>query len=176
MTVPLLPPALRCLVRGFGVNGAADRLPGDAPGLVPVPIPGSCPTAEAVRFLPRVEMGLLTLRRARWRLSSRLFPVRQPTEPVHAHLVRLAAWLDEHGLPREFFARVVPGGGEPGARPVHVDVAVQPLLAAFTRSLPHGTGAADAVLVLQEALPGPERQIRVTEYALEINGPEVQCG
>ncbi|MFG2999116.1 lantibiotic dehydratase, partial [Streptomyces sp. NPDC048340] len=169
MAVLLLPPALRFLVRGFGVHGAPDRLPWDAPGPLT--------TADAVGFQPRVELGLLTLRRAAWRLPARLFPVRRPTEPEHTYLVRLAAWLDGHGLPREFFARVVPdGGGEAGTRPLYVDVAVRPLLASFTRSLPCGTRAADAVLVLQEALPAPEGQSRVTEYALEINGPEVRCG
>ncbi|MFE3553437.1 lantibiotic dehydratase [Streptomyces sp. NPDC059193] len=168
MAMPLLPPALRFLVRGFGVHGASERLPWDALGPLT--------TAGAVAFRPRVELGRLTLRRATWRLPVRLFPVRRPTEPEHTYLVRLAAWLDGHGLPREFFARVVRGGGEPGPRPLYVDVAVHPLLAAFTRSLPGGDRAADAVLVLQEALPGPERQTRVTEYALEINGPEVRCG
>ncbi|MFJ7205833.1 lantibiotic dehydratase [Streptomyces sp. NPDC098789] len=168
MAVPLLPPALRFLVRGFGVHGAPERLPWDAPG-PPTP-------AGAVGFRPRVELGRLTLRRATWRLPVRLFPVRRPTEPEHTYLVRLAAWLDGHGLPREFFARVVPGCGAPGPRPLYVDVAVHPLLAAFTRSLPGGGRVADAVLVLQEALPGPERQTRATEYALEINGPEVRCG
>ncbi|MFD7029290.1 lantibiotic dehydratase [Streptomyces sp. NPDC059917] len=170
MALPLLPPALRFLVRGFGVHAAPDRLPWDVPG--PVPPDG------AVRLRPRLELGLLTLRRAAWRLPVRLFPVPRPAEPEHAYLVRLAAWLDAHGVPREFFARVESGPGaaeRPGPLPLYVDVAVHPLLAAFTRSLPCGAGAADAVLVLQEALPGPERRTGVTEYALEINGLEVRC-
>ncbi|MFZ3475136.1 hypothetical protein ACODT3_00210 [Streptomyces sp. 4.24] len=170
MALPLLPPALRFLVRGFGVHGAPDRLPWDVPG--PVPPDGS------VRLRPRLELGLLTLRRAAWRLPVRLFPVPRPAEPEHVYLVRLAAWLDAHGVPREFFARVESGAGaaeRPGPLPLYVDVAVHPLLAAFTRSLPRGAAAAEAVLVLQEALPRPERKTRVTEYALEINGPEVRC-
>ncbi|MFE5826857.1 lantibiotic dehydratase [Streptomyces erythrochromogenes] len=190
MAIPLLPPALRFLVRGFGMHGATHRPPWEAAA----PAPSTQQAGDGILSLPRAQMGLLTLRRATWWLPVRLFPVRRPSEPEHAHLVRLATWLDQHHMPREFFAQVRPGGasrptvpGEPGSAPtsLYVDVTVQHLLSSFTRSLPVGRRAHTDVLVLQEALPsadhtaaehhGGSQEAHAAEYALEINALEVRC-
>ncbi|MER5564114.1 hypothetical protein ABT071_36630 [Streptomyces sp. NPDC002506] len=169
--VALLPPVLRFLVRGFAAGAETGR-PLWA-HLLPDPGVGH---DGGVRHLPRIGLGPLTLTRATWHLRADLFPVRHPDEPRHVHLVRLAAWLDEQGIPRRFFARTA-AADAPGQ---YVDVSVHRLLEAFTQA----PRAEEDVLVLQEALPAPtdaparpgQEARHITEYVLELSSPEVRRG
>jgi hypothetical protein len=168
-----LPPAWHFLVRVFG-EPAVVMIPGWA--LRPV---DDAPEPGTVDRLPRVDIGRVTIVRACARLRAGDFPVPGGGEPETAFLLRLAAWLAGHGLPRRFFARVLALGDDRGAgllsksrKPVYVDVTDHALLTGFVRSLRDP----DALLVIEEVLPDPgqapcygDSGRRVTEYVVQLS-------
>ncbi|MGN9787212.1 lantibiotic dehydratase [Nonomuraea sp. ZG12] len=165
-----LPPAQSFLIRGFGCNPTV-MMPGWAlrGGLKPL-------TSIAVEHSPRLTIGAVVLARERWRMRAGEFPAPGKGEDRGVYLVRLARWLDGHGIPREFFARVVSvrdGAGSLGKsrKPVYVDVTNWFLLQDFVRVLDD----ADRLVVLEEALPAMpdlprygDHGSRVTEYIFDL--------
>ncbi len=165
-----LPPAQSFMIRAFGTNPTV-MMPGWAlrGGVKPVP-------SGSVEHSPRLTIGAVVLARRRWRMGAGEFPAPGKGEDRGAYLVRLARWLDGHGIPREFFARVVnprDGAGALGKsrKPVYVDVTNWFLLQDFVRALDD----ADRLVVLEEALPAMpdlprygDHGSRVTEYIFDL--------
>lgn len=171
-----LPPAQSFLIRAFGPNPtvmmAGWALRG---GLKP-------PPSRAVEHAPRLTVGAVVLVRARWRMRAGEFPAPGKGEDPGVYLVRLALWLDGHGIPREFFARVLNVGEGDGdgvlgksRKPVYVDVTNWFLLQDLVRVLDDP----DRLMVLEEALPAMpdlprygEHGSRVTEYIFDLAATE----
>jgi hypothetical protein len=171
-----LPPAQWFLIRGFGPNPTVMMsgwtLRG---GLKP-------PPSHAVEHAPRLTIGAVVLLRGRWRMRAEEFPAPGKGEDPGAYLVRLARWLDGHGIPREFFARVLDMDEDDGdgllgksRKPVYVDVTNWFLLQDLVRML----GDPDRLMVLEEALPAMpdlprygEHGSRVTEYIFDLTATE----
>ncbi|MET8146129.1 lantibiotic dehydratase [Sphaerisporangium sp. NPDC005288] len=170
-----LPPWLQFLVRAFGEPSVAM-----VPGWV-FRTRGETPAEGEVERWPRMDVGRVTLGRTAWRLRAGEFPVPAKGEGEAAYLPRLAAWLESHGVPRRFFARVVGLGDgllvgllSKDRKPMYVDVTDMLLLTGFLRSLRDP----EALMVLEEALPDPADAPlygtgrRVTEYVVQLSeGP-----
>jgi hypothetical protein len=134
-----LPPALRMLTRGFGVNPSWLLRPADL--LHPAPGPAAC------TFAPRVEAGLVVLRRATWTVPADRVPRRAPGETDAALLLRLHQWLATHRIPDRCFVRTnTPGGAHwtaPGSakdrKPLYVDFTAPWLVELFHRLIRDAT-------------------------------------
>lgn len=171
-----LPPAQSLLVRGFGTSPTV-MMPGWAMrgGLRP-------PPDSSVEYAPRLTIGAVVLARARWRMRAGQFPVPGKGEDRGEYLIRLARWLDEYGIPREFFARSMDArdteeskGLLKSRKPTYVDVTDWFLLQDFARTVVDS----DRLVVLEEVLPplrdAPrygEHGSRVTEYVFELTATE----
>ncbi len=169
-----LPPAIRLLMQVFGTTPnlliPGRRMFGD-PSLADV---------HTVLAQPRVTVGTVVVSRRQWVFPKEAVPVRERGESDRDHLLRLAAWLRTHGMPRRCFVRAldpdtVVGGSVwrvKSRKPLYVDFANPLLLGVFERLLADG----EPVLFLQEALPGPadlpryaDSGARVTEHLIEIS-------
>ncbi|MEV6158631.1 lantibiotic dehydratase [Nonomuraea sp. NPDC052129] len=162
----LLPPAYSFLVRVFGEPPVA---------LQPGQRLGGGRESGGWRW-PRLEVGRVTLARARWRLPAGELPTPGKGESEAAYLVRFARWLAEHGIPRRFFARVIPADRAKGfftkaRKPLYVDVANCFLLFDLARA---ASDPGDLV-VLEEVLPDladnpryGDDGTRVTEYMFQL--------
>jgi hypothetical protein len=171
-----LPPAQSFLIRAFGPNPTVMMSGWGLRGGLKLPPP------HTVDHSPRLTIGAVVLLRARWRMRAGEFPAPGKGEDPGAYLVRLARWLDGHGMPREFFARVLnmdedDGDGLMGKsrKPVYVDVTNWFLLQDLVRLL----GEPDRLMVLEEALPAMpdlprygEHGSRVTEYIFDLTATE----
>ena len=145
----LLPAAARLLVRLAGGTvlppGWADPVP---------PRPPADPAGAA--YAARVQVGQVTLRRARWVVRAAAL-AREPGETDAGHLLRLAGWRRRHGIPaRAFLHAGAPGAATGGVfdktrKPLYVDWHSGPLAATAER---HLRGAAELVAI-EEALPDP---------------------
>lgn len=179
----LLPPAARLLTAAFGCGYL---VPSNAPMFT---AGWSAPTARAVTQLPRVEIGRVVVRRARWIMPTAYVPVRDKGEPDAGYLLRVVEWLLAHDLPDRCFVRmndVVTTDTSRGTwrfdksrKPVYVDFANWYLVQVFERML----ADAGPALVFEEALPDPDdargpqhRPSHVTEFIVEISGPEDHRG
>lgn len=172
-----LPPALRFMIRTFGEPQTAlapDRQLGNA---------GWRTAAGGVRRRPRLEVGRIVLARAAWLLRAEQLPLRGKGESHAAHLLRLARWRDQHGIPRQCFVRLITSAESAGRdrslgkvhKPLYLDFANWFLLTAFERSITHLSGL-DAQVIFEEALPDladapryGEHGQRVTEYIFELS-------
>ncbi|MCO6006963.1 lantibiotic dehydratase family protein [Actinoallomurus purpureus] len=161
----VLPPAWAFAIRVFG----------EPPVALP-PLQGGGHGEGPVHRRPRLLMGSVILTRARWQMRAGEFPRPGKGEAEATYLVRVARWLDQHQIPRRFFARITPAAGpdprDKNRKPLYVDAANHFLLTSFARSTP----GPDDVLVLEEALPDPADapaygpHAHVTEYVFEIAG------
>ncbi|MEU7748606.1 lantibiotic dehydratase [Nonomuraea sp. NPDC049158] len=125
---------------------------------------------------PRLEVGRVTLARACWRLPAGELPTPGKGEGEAAYLVRFARWLAEHGIPRRFFARVIPADRAKGfftkaRKPLYVDAANCFLLFDLARA----AGNPGDLVVLEEVLPDladnpryGDDGTRVTEYMFQL--------
>ena len=166
----LLPPAYSFLVRLFGEPPLA---------LTPGRRLGGAGESGAWRR-PRLQVGRVTLARACWRLSALDLPTPGKGEGDAAYLLRFARWLAEHGIPRRFFARVIPADQAKGfftkaRKPLYVDAANHFLLLDLARA----AGDPGDLVVLEEVLPdlaaGPrygDDGTRVTEYLFQLTAAE----
>ncbi|MGK4585822.1 lantibiotic dehydratase [Kitasatospora sp. HPMI-4] len=170
-----LPPAIRLLMQAFGAT----------PNLL---IPGrrmfgdtSLDGVDQLLAEPAVVIGRTTVSRRQWVFPVRTVPVRLKGETDRRYLLRLAAWLREHGMPVRCFVRALDPASVVGGsvwriksrKPLYVDFANLLLVGVFERLL----AGPEHVLFLQEALPDPadaprygDHGSRVTEYLVEING------
>jgi len=159
----LLPPAMQLLVRGLG---ATPTLFHPATLLVP---------ASPVGFAPRVEAGLVTLRRAAWTVPHEDVPRRDRGEPDAGYLLRLHGWLAAQGIPDRCFVRAVAPAGESWfaaaftktRKPLYIDFASPWLLGGFERMIAEPTGRVTFTEVLPR-LPA-EPGARVVELVIETS-------
>jgi hypothetical protein len=166
-----LPPALQLLTRGLGANPSWLLRPDDL--LCPEP------DATAVAFGPRIEVGLVVVRRATWTVPAALLPRRAAGESEAALLLRLHRWLADQGIPDRCFVRTnTPTGANwadpafaKARRPLYVDFASPWLVGVFERM----TAAATEQVAFCEALPaidGRAGGARVTELVVETTAGE----
>ncbi|MER7505594.1 lantibiotic dehydratase [Nonomuraea pusilla] len=136
------------------------------PSVPPFISPRDLAGAPSARRFPRVSVGDVVVQRARWTVPAGLVPAR--TGADGDHLLALAEWRHEHGIPERCFVR----GWKPGAalgkarKPLYVDFAAWHLVALFERE-----ARTNAALVIDEALPDPLADgapAHVTEYHVEI--------
>ncbi|MFC4585736.1 lantibiotic dehydratase family protein [Sphaerisporangium corydalis] len=177
----LLPAAARLLAQAFGVTYYM------RPSTPLLASSDAWSVPETVTAHARVEVGRVTIRRARWVAATGQVPVRGKGESDASYLVRIVVWLRAHGIPERCFVRVFDGDPLTGSKvpttrwildkshkPVYVDFANWYLVMAFERTL-KGAGP---VVVFEEALPGPQDALgpagadpRVTELIVEISEP-----
>lgn len=165
----MLPPAWSFLISVFGEPPVA---------LPPLWRLDAAPGQDRVRRRPRLQLGRIVVTRARWTMRAAELPIPDKGEPDAAYLVRLASWLRRHGIPKRFFARVLPSrrdAARKNRKPLYIDVTDHFLLLSLTRS----TRAPDDLVVLEEALPDPAAAPgygrygrRVTEYVLAVDDAE----
>jgi hypothetical protein len=174
MVDQLLPPAARLAVR---IGGFTAMPPGWSEPAPPRPLPGE------VLSTPRVEVGTVTLRRARWWVGEGAMPGRVPGEDDATLLLRVARWRHRHGIPARGFVRAGAAGSATGAvfdksrKPLYVDWESWPLVATVERLLrgPTGSTGSAGTVVIEEAHPDPGAAPaghRVTELIVEVSG----CG
>jgi len=173
LTEALLPAAVRLLVR---MSGSTVLPPGWTE-----PVPPPLPRPGTVTGTPRVEVGRVVLRRARWLVPVAAL-VREPGESDAGHLLRLARWRRRHGIPARAFLHA---GGPAAAtgeafdktrKPLYVDWESGPLAATAERFLRGASGPAGTVAI-EEALPDPaaaDGSQRAVELLVEV--PECGCG
>jgi hypothetical protein len=173
MADPLLPPAARLMLAGFGQSYLLHTT---FPLLNPPP-----GAADAVTRVPRLQVGRLTLQRARWIAPRSAVPLRGPAEPDADYLLRLVRWLRTHGVPPTCYVRVVQPDGPWQARvfaksrkPLFIDFANFFLVLTFEHLVRSSAGE----VWFDEALPAPEKSCgpfphdpRVTEFIVELSGP-----
>jgi hypothetical protein len=185
MADALLPPAARLMVQAFG--GACMA----GPTLRVLTAARTSPEPRGVQVCPRVEVGDVVVRRARWLVAADQVPVRGAGRSDADHLVRLLAWLRASGLPTRSFVRVQdpdPDGAprsitqimsDHSRKPVYLDAANLYLVLAFERMLKGGGSA----VVFEEALPAPEDARgpdpdapATTEFIVEMSDPTAHDG
>ncbi|GIH05366.1 hypothetical protein Rhe02_34330 [Rhizocola hellebori] len=134
----------------------------------------------AVRALPRLDAGRVTLSRACWAIAARAIPARRSGEHDAAYWLRLADWLTDQGVPERFYVKVVnPMADEPewgpqtkARKPMYVDLAAWHLVRLFERTV----GEGGELAVLTEALPTLDQAPRygdgrhITELLIELPG------
>ncbi|MEV4613545.1 lantibiotic dehydratase [Kitasatospora sp. NPDC049258] len=173
MAPTLLPPVMRLLL-AFGESALVSFAKQN-------PLAPAHPDAARPHgiHLPRLALPHVTVQRACWLFSGEDVPRPAPADPPAAHLLRIARWRAEHGLPRQCFARVLPRNlgadranpMQKSRKPFYLDFSSPLLLDSFDRAL----GAADDLVVLEEAWPSPAllgaadpASARVTEIVLEL--------
>ncbi|NEE03721.1 lantibiotic dehydratase [Phytoactinopolyspora halotolerans] len=62
--------------------------------------------ADGITMYPRLSLGNLVLQRKMWKLSTDVFPFRDPQHSDAEHFLRLQRWRREHGLPGRLFAQI----------------------------------------------------------------------
>ncbi|GAA0909413.1 lantibiotic dehydratase [Virgisporangium aurantiacum] len=155
-----LPPAARLLQYGFGVDVTVHQ---GAPPLSPIDV---SPADAQIRRRPRVDVGRVTVQRARWDIPTVAVPVRRSSESDADWLLRLTGWRLEHDLPTRSFVRtpqiwrgdVLPVLG----KPIFVDFDSWHLIDVFTREI-----GGKPVVAMEEALPCPADG-HVEEFLVEI--------
>ncbi|WP_080678159.1 lantibiotic dehydratase [Salinispora pacifica] len=170
MADPLVPPAARFMFAAFGQSFFMHPQ-------FPVVTVGE-QHVEGIIRQPRIEVGRLTLQRARWIVPIDRIPVRQPGENDADHLVRLARWLRETGIPSRSYIRTVTEVGpwqtrvfDKARKPMYIDVTNPWLLSVLEHVCSPGSGS----VAFEEALPAPlahdgtDGDARVTEMIIELS-------
>ncbi len=139
----------------------------------PRELSGGLAASPGVTFLPRDQRGNLVMRRARWFVPTRLFPLRRQSESDADYLTRLDSWRFSHSLPLEAYVHfevsegtVLPKLRKPRWFSFSSLHSLDALLPAIARS-------PAATLTFVEILPALNRltvrdcdnRARVTEYA-----------
>jgi hypothetical protein len=171
----LLPPAARLLVR---MSGFTVMPPGWADAELAAPLGAQ----HEVLVSPRVEVGRVILRRARWITPATAVPERPAGERDADYLLRMALWRRRHGIPPRCFVRILDAPTAAGAvfdksrKPVYVDWANWFLASTFERMVRGRRG----MVVLEEPVPAPEEAAgpdgRVSELLIELYGCEDHDG
>lgn len=176
MADPLLPPAARLLMAGFGQSYLLH------PSLSPLKQPHG-----ELGFQPRVEIGRVVVQRAEWLVAVERVPVQEAGESDAGHLLRLAGWLKSEGIPRSCFVRLRSGDGDwmsrvfaKSRKPVFIDFSSMSMVAVFKSMTKDFAG----VVAFEEALPDPAaaspfaeagQDRRVAEFVLELAGEGAVC-
>ncbi|MBO3752456.1 lantibiotic dehydratase [Streptosporangiaceae bacterium NEAU-GS5] len=164
----LLPSPARLLARAFAAAYLAH------PGTPVLMSFGPLETPAAVVAQPRVEVGRVVVRRARWTAPLEQVPVRGDGQSDAGYLFRVVAWLRQNAIPMRCFVRVLAPDSHPwgkSRKPMYVDFANWFLVAAFERAL---TGAGP-IVIFEEVLPGPRDAFgadpHATEFVVELSEP-----
>lgn len=171
MADPLMPPAARLLFAAFGQSYLLH------PSLTLLG-EGGTPGSHGVRFLPRVEAGRITIRRAEWHAPAEQVPRRRPGQTSADHLIELVGWLRSNGVPDRCFVRLSPTGVDWAARvfgkarkPLYLDFSSLSMVAVFENML-HGFSGS---VCFEEALPDPvspgrypDGDPRTHEFVVEV--------
>lgn len=124
---------------------------------------------------PRVEVGRVVVRRARWLVPASLVPARRAGDTDADHLRLLTAWRHEHGIPEACFVRVWGSDSRvsiaKARKPFFVDFANWFLVASFERQV-----SGNDTVLFEEALPEPAASAgtHVTEFLVEVSAGEEQ--
>ncbi|MCP3801378.1 lantibiotic dehydratase family protein [Allokutzneria sp. A3M-2-11 16] len=178
MADTLLPPVARLLSMGFGATyylHPSMPLLGDDTAV-----------PDGIGFSPRIELGRVVVRRARWIVPAALVPLRAKGETDAEHLMRMTTWLRDNEIPTKCFVRMwsqdsAEGSGptakwifDKSHKPVYVDFANHFLAQSFDRTV----GGPGPVVLFEEALPDPDDAFgpdpaapSVVEYLIEISEP-----
>lgn len=179
MADALLPPAAQLLVQAFGTTYLA------GPTIRALTSSDVTSVPETVLAAPRIEVGRVVVRRARWIVPAEDVPVRDKGESDAEYLVRLVKWVRAREIPTRCFVRIysrefIDRSLTPAAsllsytsrKPLYVDFANWYLVSIFER-MHKEPGSA---MVFEETLPafqdalGPDRDgPSVTEVILEIS-------
>jgi hypothetical protein len=168
MSEALLPPLARLLVDGFGTTYLTH------PTLSPLEnVPGTG-EPDGIVFRPRIEIGRVTLARARHSVPAAQVPARPPGEDDAGYLVRVTEWRLAHAIPRQCFVRRWDRrmrrdeiAFDTSHKPLYVDLANWPLVEVFEQWAAGATGD----LEFTEALPSPEDAVagaRIAELIVEL--------
>lgn len=169
-----LPPAARFVDRAFNPSYLVHP---SSPPLVQMDIED--PPAGLV-YYPRVEVGRVVVRRARWLGPASLVPARRQNA-THAsstdadYLRWLTAWRHEHGIPETCFVRAWGPNSRVSVakarKPVFVDFANWFLVSSFERQV-----SSNDTVLFEEALPEPTASggTHVTEFLIEMSATEIQ--
>jgi hypothetical protein len=165
----LLPPAARFLVQAFGPPSPAHLA---SPLFAPA---SSAGTRDRVVRAPRVEVGRVVVRRARWFVPAAQVPTRSAGETDASHMFRLTAWLRRHEIPDRCFVRLwereVSMFSTNARKPLYIDFANWFSVVGFDRQIP-----VSHTVLFEEALPVPgdpasctPPDASVTEFLVEIS-------
>jgi Lantibiotic dehydratase, N terminus len=165
----LLPPAARFLVQAFGPPSPAHLA---SPLFTPS---GGAGTLHQVIRAPRLEVGHVVLRRARWFVPVPQVPAQSAGETDARYAFRLTAWLRRHEIPDRCFARVwereVNMFSTNARKPVYIDFTNWFSVAGFGRQI-----KMSETVMFEEAFPVPGDVMSctspdgsVTEFLVEIS-------
>lgn len=170
---PLLPPAARVLLAAFGPSHLVH------PAIPTVYRAEDTDMTTALTRSPRIEVGSVTLQRARWSVPAGEVPVRQAGAGDADYLARLVGWLRSSGIPERCYVRVIELEAEwrtqlfaKSRKPMFIDFANFFLVLAFEHLLKERTG----LVIFEEALPPPGggcspglADPHVTEFIVELS-------
>ncbi|MFE4778813.1 lantibiotic dehydratase, partial [Streptomyces sp. NPDC056716] len=176
MAALFLPPTARLLFQLFG------DLPGTTVPTWALFSPPPEHTPQDVVRTPRVEVGRVVVARAAWYVPSAAVPRRGKGEPEASHLLDLAAFFADHGIPARCFVSLLdpeswcedPWQTARLAKPTYLDLADPSLVALLGRRL----GEGGSCVVFHEPLPDlttvtdlGEHGRHVTEFVIELTSP-----
>lgn len=164
MSDALLPPVAQLLVSGFGRTYLTHPT---LPALDPPPGDPDAPSRT-----PRVDIGCITVRRARWTMPAAAVPHREPGEADVGYLIRLHSWLRTHHLPQACFVRCwdphTPReevAFDQSHKPLYIDFASWSLVQVFEHLVAAHSGSVE----LSEALPDPSSFRPGSEYGANVH-------
>ncbi|GAA3861903.1 hypothetical protein GCM10022243_30230 [Saccharothrix violaceirubra] len=162
----LLPPLAQLVVCGFGRTYLTHPT---LPAVDPPPPPG-----PGVVALPRVDVGSVTLARARWLAPPDSPGPRPPGTTDAERFVALRAWRRAHGVPARCFVRRAALGGsraeiafDKSHKPLYVDFDSAISMSVLDHFLAAGEGPVEFVAMWPE-VSGAEPGGFVAEYVVEI--------
>jgi hypothetical protein len=181
MAEMLLPPVARLIARAFGISHFATEI---------MPLFTSFDafsTPATVQTTPRIEIGRVVARRARWMAPTKQIPMRDKGESDLAYLTKMVTWLRANRIPTRCFVRVLTDDmfdsdeeaigkwfSGKSHKPVYVDFANWYLTSIFERII-RGTVLTifeEALPTLVDAIGSDSTDARVTEFIVEISEPE----
>ncbi|MGH4023799.1 MAG: lantibiotic dehydratase [Pseudonocardiaceae bacterium] len=164
MSDALLPPVAQLLVSGFGLGYLTH------PTLPALERPPSNPDAPG--RTPRIDIGHITVRRARWTMPAAAVPLREPGEADVGYFIRLHSWLRTHELPQTCFVRCwdphIPRervAFDQSHKPLYIDFTSWSLVQVFEHLVAPHSGPVE----LAEALPDPSSFRSGTEYGANVH-------
>lgn len=164
MSDALLPPVAQLLVSGFGVTYLTH------PTLPALDMRPANP--DVLSRTLRIDVGRVTLVRARWTMPAESVPLREPGETDVGYFVRLHSWLREHDIPQTCFVRC----WDPNMARENVafDKSHKPLYIDFTNCLlvqvfEHLMTSRSGLVELSEALPEPGSYRHGAEYGTNVH-------
>jgi len=163
-----LPPALQLLIRAFGTP----TLLHPAMPVLTAGAPDDLRRANRVVAMPRIDVGGVTVRRAAWLAPYSCILRRDKGEPDSAYLLRVHAWLREHGMPTRCFVRSIAALDTPvrqivaskARKPFYIDFDNWFLVSVFERMVHDPL----ELVLFTELLPAPDDALAPGPRACEL--------